>query len=71
MRTKTNRPTRIKLAPPPVQLCEWFLKCTNVATGTTPHDVLGLVPTCDRCAEFATGGPTTQIPALLASRFRS
>ena len=35
--------------------CQWFLLCTNPATGTTPHAVLGSVPTCDRCHEFATG----------------
>lgn len=34
--------------------CQWFLRCDNAATGTTPHPVLGDVPTCDRCAAFAT-----------------
>ena len=37
------------------QRCEWFLLCTNPATGSTPHPVLGKVPTCDRCHQFATG----------------
>jgi len=36
------------------QRCEWFLLCTNPATGTTPHPILGDVPTCDRCHKFAT-----------------
>jgi hypothetical protein len=35
------------------QICQWFLRCTNEATGTTPHPILGEVPTCDRCAAFA------------------
>jgi hypothetical protein len=39
----------------PVQRCEWFLLCTNPATGHTPHPVLGAVPTCNRCHQFATG----------------
>ncbi len=37
------------------QMCEWFQGCKNPATGQTPHPVLGQVPTCDRCAKFATG----------------
>ena len=39
----------------PTPRCEWFLLCTNPATGSTPHSVLGSVPTCDRCHTFATG----------------
>jgi hypothetical protein len=39
------------LAPP--ALCEWFALCDRPATGTTPHPILGAVPTCDRCAERA------------------
>lgn len=35
------------------QMCEWFARCGRTATGTTPHPILGEVPTCDRCAEFA------------------
>lgn len=35
-------------------MCRWFLKCRRPATGTTPHPVLGEVPTCDRCHRFAT-----------------
>lgn len=35
--------------------CRWFLRCTNTATGSTHHPVLGSVPTCDRCHKFATG----------------
>jgi hypothetical protein len=38
-----------------VPYCQWFLLCTSPATGTTPHSVLGDVPTCDRCHQFATG----------------
>ena len=30
-------------------MCEWFALCTNAATGTTAHPVLGDVPICDRC----------------------
>lgn len=33
--------------------CMWFARCENPATGTTPHPVLGDVPTCARCAAFA------------------
>lgn len=35
--------------------CEWFARCQRPATGTTRHPILGSVPTCDRCNEFATG----------------
>ena len=34
-------------------VCMWFAACDNPATGTTPHPILGDVPTCDRCAERA------------------
>lgn len=33
--------------------CAWFAGCGRPATGTTPHPILGDVPTCDRCAAFA------------------
>lgn len=36
-------------------MCEWFLRCTREATGTTSHPILGEVPTCDRCRVFAEG----------------
>jgi hypothetical protein len=36
--------------------CMWFRMCENGATGTVKHPVLGDVPVCDRCAEFASGG---------------
>ena len=35
--------------------CQWFLLCDQTATGTTPHPVMGPVPTCDRCHRFAIG----------------
>lgn len=40
---------------PPLRLpvCEWYLLCTNPATRTIPHPILGRVPACDRCAERA------------------
>lgn len=34
--------------------CEWFLMCTNRATGVMPHPILGDVPICDRCRNLAT-----------------
>lgn len=39
----------------PESQCRWFVRCTNHATGVTPHPVIGKVPTCDRCHKFATG----------------
>jgi len=38
----------------PAATCEWFLRCGRPATRSTPHPVLGSVPTCERCHEFAT-----------------
>lgn len=35
--------------------CAWFALCDNAATGTTSHPILGDVPTCPRCADFASG----------------
>lgn len=35
--------------------CHWFARCDRNARGTTPHPVLGDLPTCDRCHKFATG----------------
>jgi hypothetical protein len=46
--------SKSKPAPVPVQGCEWFALCPRPATGTTPHPVLGDVPTCDKCHKFAT-----------------
>lgn len=39
--------------------CRWFLLCPNPATGTTPHPILGDVPTCPKCHKFATGKERT------------
>lgn len=33
--------------------CQWFARCDRPATSTTPHPVLGDVPTCDECHAFA------------------
>lgn len=49
-RMLAERGISIKLIEP----CRWFAGCTNEATCTTPHPVLGDVPTCDRCHKFAT-----------------
>lgn len=34
-------------------LCAWFALCTREAVTTVPHPVLGDVPCCQRCADFA------------------
>ena len=34
--------------------CQWFLLCDRPAVCFTPHPVLGSVPTCQRCHDFAT-----------------
>lgn len=31
-------------------ICEWFALCENEADGVVAHPILGLVPTCRRCA---------------------
>lgn len=35
-------------------LCAWFALCTRPAVTTVSHPVLGDVPCCQRCADFAT-----------------
>lgn len=37
----------------PEGMCRWFLLCTNPATTTVRHPILGQVPCCARCAERA------------------
>lgn len=39
----------------PAPTCHWFLNCTNPATTTVKHPILGDVPTCARCAARAAG----------------
>ena len=34
--------------------CEWFARCGQDATSLLPHPILGYVPACDRCHQFAT-----------------
>lgn len=56
--------------------CQWFVFCGVVATGLTPHPVLGQVPTCDRCHRFASGGadraimPGTLLTDATGDRYR-
>jgi hypothetical protein len=38
--------------------CQWFLNCTREATTTAPHPILGDVPTCQKCHDFAAGEVT-------------
>ena len=45
-----NAGREIALAP---QECRWFLRCSNAATTTVAHPVLGNVPCCARCAARA------------------
>jgi hypothetical protein len=30
-------------------ICAWWAMCTNAATTTLPHPIIGEVPICDRC----------------------
>lgn len=34
--------------------CRWFALCTNSATATEAHPILGAVPICKRCKALAT-----------------
>jgi len=57
MKTKTRKQIRKTIAQQvDTVLCRWFAKCDRLATGTTPHPVLGDVPTCDRCHSFGSAG---------------
>ena len=38
--------------PKPVT-CQWFLRCGRVAVTTVAHPILGQVPCCQRCSDFA------------------
>lgn len=33
-----------------IPACQYYALCRNPADGTTPHPILGPVPTCARCA---------------------
>lgn len=35
----------------PANPCRVFLLCTNAASTTLPHPILGAVPACKRCAD--------------------
>jgi len=37
--------------------CQWFARCTRPAVTSVPHPVLGEVPCCQKCADFARGTP--------------
>jgi hypothetical protein len=50
--------------------CGWFAGCGRPATGTTPHPILGEVPTCDRCAAFA-GHPRVTGPWYTVVEFNT
>jgi len=52
----TSKSMAKRLAVQRPAVCQWFLRCGAPATGTTPHPILGAVPTCDRCAHFAAHG---------------
>lgn len=40
-------------AAPDLGECQWFAGCERPAAGHVTHPILGEVPTCHRCAEFA------------------
>ncbi len=42
---------RTKTATPAADQCKWFLLCTNPATTSLSHPILGGVPTCQSCAD--------------------
>lgn len=52
MTNKSKAPTN-RAYPKPPSVCQWFLRCTNPATGKQPHPILGEVPICDRCRKLA------------------
>jgi hypothetical protein len=61
-RQRSTEALRASVAQP---ACEWFALCDRPAAGTTAHPILGAVPTCDRCNEFAGGAPRTITEPLL------
>lgn len=40
--------------------CAWFALCGRAAVTTVAHPMLGDVPCCERCVEWATRGPREQ-----------
>jgi hypothetical protein len=56
--TKRKPKTRLEtiapgMKPKAADKCQWFLLCTNPATGTIRHPILGEVKICDRCRKRA------------------
>lgn len=53
---KTFRDTQQALlakSDPDHTFCNWFVLCREEATGVTSMPILGKVPTCKLCADFA------------------
>lgn len=44
-KSKVNKVNKVK------KECKVFLLCKNEATTTSPHPILGSVPSCQRCAD--------------------
>ncbi len=57
----TTKPVFVPRQGKPVSLCQWFVMCQRPATTTVDHPILGDVPCCAQCAEFARpSGPACQ-----------